>query len=199
MKKIQLLFLLILALTQVVTAQETPINNDAKVVFRPLVYVDYNFYHWVQEPVKTTPKNVGQVFNVLPGIGGGFIMGKKTTLLFSLEAAVRYMPFSLDLVENKGMGSVAFPVIANFRIPLTGFFFMQIGGGVQWTSINLHQRTALQQASPSPFLMTYIGEIAGGLEEHIFLMYFLRFGYHPSQAMTFDVGLKLGIHGDLWN
>lgn len=194
-----LLLLITLLFIQQALAQQNSVNNDARVVFRPLVYLDYNFYHWAQEPlVGAVPKNVGQVFNVLPGIGGGFIMGKKTTLMFSIEGAIRYMPFSLDLVENKGMGSLAFPLTANFRIPLEGFFFMQVGGGIQWTSINLHQRTSMQNY-PTPFFQTYIGEVAFGIEEHVFLLYFLRFGYHPSQAMSFDFGLRLGLHGDLWN
>jgi len=196
-----LLILLIVLFTQVSQAQEPNRVNDARFVFRPLVYLDYNLYHWYQEPTRqlnVRPKNVGQVFNVLPGLGVGFILGKKTTLLFSVDVAVRYFPFSLDLAGYQGMGSVAFPVSANFRIPIDGFFFLQFGGGVQWTQINLHERTAAHLSFSDPFFMTYFGELAGGIEENIYLLYFLRFGYHPQQATTFDFGFRIGLHGSLW-
>lgn len=193
----------------IVQAQEDPITkpnykglSDARFTFRPMIFIDYNLYHWYQEPrrqVDATPKNLGQAFNVLPGIGGGFVMGKKTTLLFTAEASVRYMPFSLDVAGFEGMGSVAFPVIAGVRIPLNGILFLKVGGGVQWTNINIHQRTPAHQKYDNPFFMTYLGELGLGIEENIFLMYFLRFGYHPNQATTFDVGLKLGLNGNLWD
>ncbi|HIB78148.1 MAG TPA: hypothetical protein EYO58_11190 [Flavobacteriales bacterium] len=179
-------------------AQKSIIRNDARFLFRPLLFVDYNLYHWYKPPSLTNSVNAGQIFNVLPGIGGGFILGKKTTLLFCVEATIKYHPFSLDLDGYQGMGSIAFPVLANFRIPLDGFFFMQIGGGLQWTHINLHQRTSSQLSNLNTFFITCIAEIAAGVEEHLFLMYFLRFGYHPQGSVTFDFGLKFGLNGSLW-
>lgn len=198
--KQQFLFILCLFLiTQSSIAQTNKKLNDARFLFRPMIYLDYNLYHWVQEPsiLGTTPKNVGQVFNVVPGLGAGFLLGKKTVLMFSLDAAIHYMPFSLDLAGYEGMGSLSFPVVAGFRIPLEGFFFLTIGGGVQWTQTNLHQRIATKSYS-NAFFMTYLGEVGFGIEENIFLAYFLRFGYNSDQAMSFDVGVKLGLNGSLW-
>ena len=96
------------------------------------------------------------------------------------------------------MGSLSLPILANFRIPLEGFFFFQFGGGIQFTQINLHQRTALQQTLDNSMFHTYVGEIAAGVEENLFLIFFLRFGYHPEKSNTFDFGLRLGLNGNLW-
>lgn len=189
----------LLCITAPSFAQKNKKLSDARFLFRPVVYINYNFYHWAQEPVlNNSPQNLGQVFNAVPGLGAGFLLGKKTTLLFFAEAEVNYFPFSLDLAGYKGMGALAFPVVAGFRIPLEGFFALTIGGGVQWTQINLHQRVMSAQNYSDTFFMTYLGEIGIVIEENIFLGYFLRFGYHPNQAMTFDFGLKFGLNGSLW-
>ena len=202
MKNVLLTLVLLSFFFQLAQAQKNKKRADALFVFRPLIYLEYNFYHWYQEPPRTnnaSPKNVGQVFNVLPGLGAGFILGKKTSLLFSVDAAVKYLPFSLDVAGFEGMGAVTFPIKANFRIPVPReLFFVQLGGGIQWTQINLHQRTAPHLNYANPFFISYFGELAGGIEENIYLLYFLRFGYHPSQAMTFDFGLRIGLHGSLW-
>lgn len=199
----KLLFILLIVLfTQESEAQEKKTTNDARFVFRPLMYLDYSLYHWYQEPTRQlneTPKNVGQVLNVLPGLGAGFILGKKTTVLFSVDVAVKYFSFSLDIAGYEGMGAVAFPVAANFRFPVEGFFFLQLGGGVQWTQINIHERTEAHLNYSNPFFMTYFGELAGGIEENIYLIYFLRFGYSTQQAATFDFGVRIGLHGSLWD
>lgn len=181
---------------------EQTLNSDARFQIRPMLFIDYSLYHWYQEPIEVfdgTPKNVGQALNVLPGLGAGVILGKKTTLLFSVEASVKYFPFSVDLAGYEGMGAVSFPVLANFRIPLNGFFFMQIGGGVQWNKINIHRRTAAHKRFDNPYFMTYVGEIAVGAEESLYILYFARFGYNSDQSTTLDLGLRVGIHGSLWD
>jgi len=203
MKNSLLILALLACVNNVVLGQETPkLNNDARFKFSPMLFVDYNLYHWYQEPGKRMdglPKNMGQALNVLPGLGLGVIFGKKTTLLFSLEASVKYFPFSLDVAKFEGMGAVSFPVLANFRIPLDGFFFMQIGGGVQWNQINIHNRTAAHKMHPNPFFMTYVGEFAIGIEEGVYLLYFARFGYNTNQSTTLDLGLRIGLHSALWD
>ena len=178
-------------------AQQSSNKNDALFLFRPFVFIDYNIYHrYQQSSVQSIEKSVGQVFNVLPGLGGGFLFGKKTVFMFSLEAAVKYLPFSLDIETFDGFGALAFPLVANCRIPIEGLFFLQIGGGVQFNQINIHQ--SINPASLNPFFMTYIGEVAVGVEEHLFLMYFLRFGFNNNSAYSFDFGLKFGLNGSLW-
>jgi hypothetical protein len=178
-------------------AQESINKNDALFLFRPFVFVDYNLYHRYQQPsISAIGESVGQVFNVLPGLGGGFIFGKKTIFMFSVEAAVKYLPFSLDIEGFDGMGSLAFPLVANFRIPVEGLFFFQIGGGVQFNQINIHR--SINPSSFNPYFMTFIGEVAVGVEENLFLMYFLRFGFNNNSAYSFDFGLKFGLNGSLW-
>ncbi len=197
-----ILALLISANTFVLAQSHSTLNSEARFLIRPMLFIDYNMYHWYQEPLKTvdgTPKNMGQAFNVLPGLGAGVILGKKTAFLFSLEASVKYFPFSLDLAGYEGIGAVSFPVLANFRIPLNGFFFMQVGGGIQWNKINIHDRSAAHKRYPNPFFMTYVGEIAVGAEESVYILYFARFGYNSDQSTTLDLGLRVGIHGSLWD
>lgn len=203
MKNILLILSLLVGSSSFVLGQEAPkINNDARFKFSPMLFIDYSLYHWYQEPVKRIdglPKNMGQALNVLPGLGAGIILGKKTSLLFSLEASVKYFPFSLDLAGYEGMGAVSFPVLANFRIPLNGFFFLQAGGGVQWNKINIHNRSAAHKRLPNPFFMTYVGEVAIGIEEGVYILYFARFGYNTNQSTTLDIGLRIGLHSTLWD
>ncbi|CAA6826564.1 MAG: Unknown protein [uncultured Aureispira sp.] len=203
MKNSLLILTLLICATSFVLGQDAPkLNNDARFKFSPMLFIDYSFYHWYQNPKKRIdglPQNMGQTFNVLPGLGVGAILGKKTTLLFSLEASVKYFPFSLDVAGYEGMGAVSFPVLANFRIPLNGFFFMQVGGGVQWNKINIHNRTATQKSIQNPFFMTYVGELAIGIEEGVYILYFARFGYNTDQATTFDIGFRVGLHSPLWD
>lgn len=203
MKKVLFLFLIIGWITNTSTAQKNKaLTGDARFAFRPMIFIDYSLYHWYQEPSRQldkTPKNMGQVANVLPGLGAGFIMGKKTTLLFSVEASIKYFPFSLDVAGYEGMGAISFPVLANVRFPVGGFLFGQIGGGVQWSQINIHNQTKSYEAAANPFFMTYVGELGIGAEENIYILYFLRFGYNTNQATTFDFGLRIGLHGNLWD
>lgn len=201
MKKKLLLLCCLLGMWQLSMAQQDKkLTSDARFVVRPMVFINYNLYHWYQEPYRIHDKrykNMGQVMSVLPGLGGGIILGKKTTLLFSLEASINYFPFSLDLAAYEGMGALSFPIVANLRIPLNGFLFVQVGGGIQWNQINIHPTIS---SSPSPFFRTYIGELGIGAEENLFILYFLRFGYQQNQATTFDFGLKIGLHGGgLWD
>jgi hypothetical protein len=203
MKNILLTLSLLIYTNSFVLGQDTPkLNNDARFKFSPMLFIDYSLYHWYQKPVRRVdrqPQNMGQVLNVLPGLGAGVILGKKTTLLFSLEASVKYFPFSLDVAGYEGMGAVSFPVLANFRIPLGGFVFMQVGGGVQWNQINIHNRSIAQQNRPNPFFMTYVGELAVGIEEGVYILYFTRFGYNTNQSTTLDIGLRIGLHSALWD
>jgi hypothetical protein len=203
MKNILLILTLLIIANNISIGQDAPkLNSDARFRFSPMLFIDYSLYHWYQKPRRSmdrSPKSMGQVLNVLPGLGGGIILGKKTTLLFSLEASVKYFPFSLDLEGYEGMGAVSFPVLANFRIPLGGFVFMQVGGGVQWSQINIHNRTAANQQQPNPFFMTYVGELAVGIEEGVFILYFARFGYNANQSTTLDIGLRIGLHSALWD
>lgn len=202
MKRLLLLILLInWFATNTFAQKKQGLTSDARFVFKPMVFIDYNFYHWYQEPidkVNNSAKNMGQVFNVLPGLGGGFILGKKTAFLFSLEVSIKYFPFSLDLDRYEGLGAISFPVLANVRFPLNGFLFVQVGGGIQWNQINIHDRK-VQQEGGNPFFMTYVGEVGVGAEENIFILYFLRFGYNPNRATTLDFGLRIGLHGTLWD
>jgi hypothetical protein len=203
MKNSLLILALLISTSSFILGQDAPkVNNDARFKFSPMLFIDYSLYHWYQEPSKRidgVPKSMGQVFNVLPGLGAGIILGKKTTLLFSLEASVKYFPFSLDLEGYEGMGAVSFPVLANFRIPLDGFIFMQVGGGVQWNKINIHDRTEAHKTYSNPFFMTYVGELAVGIEEGVYILYFARFGYNTNQSTTLDVGLRIGLHSALWD
>jgi hypothetical protein len=202
MKNILLLLILWTAANSFVLGQETAkLSSDARFRISPMIFVDYNLYHWYQEPRRTVDglKNVGQVLNVLPGLGAGVILGKKTALLFSLEASVKYFPFSIDLAGHEGMGAMSFPVLANFRIPIHAFLFMQVGGGVQWNKINIHNRTAAHKRYANPFFMTYVGELAIGIEEGVYILYFARFGYNANKSTTLDIGLRLGLHSALWD
>jgi len=203
MKTLLSLLIALLCIANTAQAQDElpPLSSKARFMIRPMIFIDYNFYHWYQNPLKVgeRSKSMGQVLNVLPGLGGGLVMGSKTSVLFTLEAAVRYMPFSLDVDGFEGMGAVSFPVLAGFRIPIHGILFVNVGGGVQWTKTNLYAQTSNMQQQDNPFFMTYIGELGLGLEENLFLMFFTRFGYAPSQATTFDLGLKIGLNGNLWD
>lgn len=193
-----LLLLLYTGILSQSQAQIAPtITNEARFVIRPYLFAQYNLYHWYQQPLYQTdgqPKNVGAALNILPGLGGGILMGKKTTLLFAVESSLQYMPLAMDLNGFDGIGALSWPVLVHFRIPLEKFAFLQIGGGVQWNKINLHHNNAANS-----FFMTYVGEVGFGIEETAFGLLFTRLGYHPNHATTLDVGVKFGINGSLWD
>jgi len=200
-KEFLALFFLLCALSPLLAQQKELMENKPLFVIRPMFFIDYNFYHWVQEAPRyryALPKNKGQVLNIIPGFGGGLLWGEKSKVMFSLEASFRYFPFSLDLAGYQGMGPIAIPIITNMRVPVKGFIFLQLGMGIQFNYVNMYERTAYHQKYENAPFMTYVGEIGLGLEENFFRVYFVRFGAHRSQAMTFDIGVKFGLNGSLW-
>lgn len=179
-------------------AQDVIVNDKAQFVIRPLFFADFNVYHWYQQPYVQfdgRTENVGQTLNLIPGIGTGFVMGKKTTALLVVEAGIKYMPFSLDVAEYDGIGALSFPVLASMRFPIKRAMFLQVGAGIQWSRINLFQP---KDAPRSAYFATYVGELSIGVEEAAYLLYFTRIGYHPNGATTIDLGIRMGIHGSLW-
>lgn len=194
---------------------------QAQFFVKPIYYINYNLYSWYQKPYQRYPpqqfnfpdtRSVGQVLNVLPGVGGGLLIGDKRYFAFSLEGQANYYPFSFDLVEYKGMGAVSFPVLGLFHIFLNSSFreepdpdfkkpptsrtFIYFGGGVQWMATEFQARPQDYQKQYNPFFMTYVGEVGlgMGLNGSIFAI-FGRFGMDDQEGISIDVGIKIGSDG----
>lgn len=191
-------------------AAQRPLPDPSKIQFGYLLYANYNLYHWYQKPSSLSPvfRSSGQVFNVLPGLGTGFWLGKPSKWWLSLESGVEFAPFTLDIDKFKGMGSLAIPLLFKVYLPvakqLSALVSINFAAGAQWTWAELYavpsefQNRATSQSS----FITYVGELGlslGAVSEHLRNIrdasFYIRFGGNIHGAMTFNCGLRLGF----WN
>ncbi|MCP4441299.1 MAG: hypothetical protein GY810_20530 [Aureispira sp.] len=221
MHKIYLILLLGL-LTQLSTAQQQKsFSNALGIGF--VISPEWNLYSWQQRPnndqialASGGNRSVGQGENVLPSGRVGLLFeieyGRKTsksTFSFLVEGGVSYMPFSFDLAERKGKGSLCFPIVTSLIFPLgyseQAFF---VGGGVQFSQIERSKRIDKYKDLKNPFFLTYVLELGyspfyrdGGYGLIGIPKVFVRAGLGEYQAMTVDVGIRvlLGAYAYIYN
>jgi hypothetical protein len=61
------------------------------------------------------------------------------------------MPFSFDLEERKGQGTLSFPIVLSAIIPV-GNAAITIGGGVQFSKTEYNVNTSKYKNLENPFL-----------------------------------------------
>lgn len=128
-----------------------------------------------------------------------WIGGKDLSL--SLEAQANIGFFGYSLKENKGLGMISFPVIANINFArLSGLsredgLGFYVGGGIQY---NRTEAYGLKQEYKDlgitrDYFPTYIVQVGAGFGVVGFGMsYFIRYGFDPeSAANTLNTGIQL--------
>lgn len=164
--------------------------------FGLVVYGNYNLYSWHQEGSHST----GQAMNVLGGAGIGFWAMPTNGFKISLEAGAEFLPFSFDITNYKGMGTVNFPGLVRFAFidGVRGLFFpLSMALGVELSKTELYAQP-VPEPDPS-WRLAYIGElslgIGGYLDNSFFdsqsLNLFIRMGGNPHhKLLSLSVGLR---------
>lgn len=222
MRKIYLTLLFIGVLLQTsIAQQQKSFSNALGIGF--VISPEWNLYSWQQRPnndpialASGGNRSVGQGGNALPSgrVGIFFEIEYKTKrstndFSFLVEGGVNYMPFSFDLAERKGRGSLCFPIVTTlfFKNSYSEHVFF-VGAGVQLSQIERHKRTAKYKDLKNPFFLTYVLELGfspwykdGGYGLFSAPQIFVRAGLGEHQAMTMDVGVRvmLGIYGYVYN
>ncbi len=132
------------------------------------------------------------------GVGPKVWMGTKSAAL-SVEATAVLSPFALSLGEFKGLGAVAFPMLAKLNFgglttldkdPKFGF---AIGGGVQWSRTELFglKKSFKNQGGERSLFRTYVVEADFGYGLSGFNIHgFVRYGWNNGiGANTFNFGV----------
>lgn len=141
-------------------------------------------------------RSAGNVLNI--GLGPKlWVGGEKMSV--SIEGAATWSPFAFSLSDYKGMGALAFPVLAkiNFGGLSThnreGKFGFSIGGGLQWSRTELYglRNSFEDQGVVRDYFKTFIGEIAYGFGLSGFAgSLYVRYGGNSDiEANTFNLGI----------
>lgn len=123
----------------------------------------------------------------------------------SLEGQASYAPFAYDAGNYKGLGAIAFPVMAslNFKgLSTIGKSFgtgFTIGGGVQYTKTELYFLSDEYKEVPPEdkvgYFPVYFGQIGyGGGGAGLAPYFYLRYGQGPDHSTTLSVGLMVNIN-----
>jgi hypothetical protein len=186
--------------------EETKVNS--KLHFGYGLFISYNLYSWYERPatIDCTHSSSGQVFNILPGLGFNFWFGDIDHWIVSLEGAVEYTPFAIDLDKYKGLGALSIPVMAKVQFPIAKqkslWLMLHAGTGAQFLKTEIFDRPTNLPNNTNPFFVSIVGEVgihisAVGLKrQHIReIELFVRMGATPFGTMTFNSGLRL----TFWN
>ncbi len=139
--------------------------------------------------------------NILLNFGAGpkiWIGGPKMT--FSLEARADIGLTGFTLGENKGLGAVAFPFLANLnfngastmdRAGKTGF---SIGGGIQFIKTELYglDQTFVDIGVTRDYFQVYVVQVGYGYGvSGAVAQGFIRYGFNPdSDAQSINIGMQ---------
>lgn len=125
----------------------------------------------------------------------------------SAEGAFVFSPFALSIGDYKGLGAMAFPVLAklNFgglsNINKEGKMGFTIGGGYQWTRTELFglQSSFEEQGVTRPYFRNLIGEIGYGYGMGGFSFgLHLRYGKDSDmRSNVFSLGLGVNLNSIL--
>jgi hypothetical protein len=156
-----------------------------------------DIYHRYTNPEDgVTSRSAGSVLLNL-GIGPKLWFGNKKASL-SLESQAVIGILGLSLSEYKGMGTVAFPILAkiNFKglssFDREGKLGFSIGGGIQYSKTELYGLTEEYKNISRSLFKTYIVQAGYGFGLSGFTLGgFARYGFNnDSKANIFSIGLQ---------
>jgi hypothetical protein len=162
-----------------------------------------DWYQWYQNPTVDGESALTSVGNVLLNVAIGpkfWVGGEKFSL--SVEGHVNWGVTSFDMHEYKGMGTIAFPMIAKLNFGSLSSFSdsekkgFYIGGGVQYTRTELYGLTAdFIDNTTRKLFRTWIGEIGYGSGTNgTVTTSFVRVGVGDNDAFTLNVGSLISLN-----
>jgi hypothetical protein len=188
-------------------AQETP-KPKTKIYAGYGLFLNYNLYSWYQKPstIERPLTASGQVLNVLPGLGLNFWVGDVDHWILSVEGAIEYLPFALDIDNYKGLGALSIPLLAKIQFPVAKqkslWLMLHFGAGVQLLHSDIYDRPKTYENASNPFFTSFVGEFGlhisavGYKRQHLReVELFFRAGAAPFGTLSFNTGLRL----TLWN
>jgi len=161
--------------------------------------LSHDFYNHYTNPADgiSDPTHGNVLLNV--GVGPKIWLGaKKVSLSIEGQTNVGLTGFTLN--ENKGLGSLAIPVLANLnflgsssldREGKPGFF---IGGGTQFVRTELYglRDEFVDKGVKRDFFQVYVIQAGGGFGvSGVIFQGFVRYGWSPdSEARTLNIGMQ---------
>jgi len=140
--------------------------------------------------------------NAILNLGAGpkiWLGGKKASLSVEGQANIGLTGFTLN--ENKGLGSLAVPILANLnfggssslsREGSGGFF---IGGGTQYVKTELYglKEEFVAKGVKRDFFQLYVVQAGGGFGvSGVIFQGFVRYGWSPeSEARSWNAGIQV--------
>lgn len=186
------------------------LHAQNKLHFGYYINPSLNLYQRIHQPktfvVDGANRSSGQVLNLLPNLSTGLWFGQAQVWAVGVEGGVEYIPFSFNLQNYEGMGSVSFPVLLRGHFPLakqhSSAITLDVAGGLQWNKTELYLDKNAPQAAYNPFFVTYTFEVAGGIgaisqkaNQIRGVDLYFRFGFGADASMSFHTGLR--VH--FWN
>jgi len=164
-----------------------------------------DWYQWYNNPTVDGETALTSSGNTILNVAIGpkiWFGGEKFAL--SLEGHINWGVTTFDINDYKGMGSMAFPLIAKFNFGSLSSFSKNeddkkgfyIGGGIQYTRTELYGLTAdyIDNTTRS-FFRTWIGEIGyGSRSDGTVTTSFVRFGVGDDNALTLNVGFLISFN-----
>ncbi len=170
---------------------------------KPNLIIGLDLYQWYKNPNGGPNEKIGASSgSVLLNLPLGLkIFAGHNKFSVSLEGSANMGFISFDVTEFKGMGAIAFPLLAKLNFNgMSGFSKSKlvgwsVGGGIQFTKTEWYGLTSKFDGKLSrKFFPTYVVEIAGGGGvSSTQLAYYLRAGMGPHRAFTFNSGLIFNI------
>lgn len=164
--------------------------------------VTNDLYQYYQNPSDDTGESTS-VGNALFNLGAGpkiWVGGNDFSISIEAQAVIGLTAFSAS--DYKGLGSIAYPMMAKFNfgglssMDKEGKFGWSIGAGIQYTKTELYGLSSDFEAKGGKrdLFKNYIGQVGYGFGMSGFSAHgFVRFGYDPDDKSTV---LSVGVQYD---
>lgn len=157
----------------------------------------FDFYSYYRNPEKEG-QDIGQSSGAIlsPNFAAQIVFGKNN-FSFGLEPQVTFSPWALDINQYKGIGAVAFPLLAKFNFgSFSGFsqkiYGFSIGAGVQYNRTELFGLNHKYADVKREFFRTNVLELClGGGIGGINFAYNFRIGFGADKALSLNTGFVI--------
>jgi len=159
-----------------------------------------DFYHYYQNPEDNTGESTSAGSALMNfGVGPKVWFGTEDFSI-SVEGQAVLGVFGLSARDYKGLGTVAYPLMAKFNfgglsaLDKEGKFGWSLGAGMQYSRTELYYTTDDfdGKGGVRDLVRTYVGQVGYGFGMSGFTAHgFVRFGYDPdSDAKVFNIGVQ---------
>jgi hypothetical protein len=194
-------FIAVLTMNTSLEAQNVKKKNTQKDTIRfgygySLVNDLYHVYTNPKDNI-SSPRSGSAILNL--GAGPKLWLGN-SKMSVSIEGQVMWGILGLSSKNNKGLGTIAFPVIANLNFKGLSSFEREgklgfsIGGGIQYSKTELYglRDEYVVKGVKRSYFQTFILQAGYGFGVNGFdILGFTRYGFHPdTDAKTLNIGLQ---------